>query len=32
LVSQGLLEFEGEFVRATTNGLWVLNQVISEFL
>jgi putative oxygen-independent coproporphyrinogen III oxidase len=32
LVSQGLLEFEGETVRATTNGLWVLNQVISEFL
>jgi putative oxygen-independent coproporphyrinogen III oxidase len=32
LVGQGLLEFEGEFVRATTNGLWVLNQVISEFL
>jgi putative oxygen-independent coproporphyrinogen III oxidase len=32
LVGQGLLEFEGETVRATTNGLWVLNQVISEFL
>jgi putative oxygen-independent coproporphyrinogen III oxidase len=32
LVSQGLLEFEGEFVHATTNGLWVLNQVVSEFL
>ncbi len=32
LVAQGLLEFEGETVRATTNGLWVLNQVISEFL
>jgi oxygen-independent coproporphyrinogen-3 oxidase len=32
LTTQGLLEFENEFVRATTNGLWVLNQVVSEFL
>jgi putative oxygen-independent coproporphyrinogen III oxidase len=32
LVSQGLLEFRGDFVRATSNGLWVLNQVVSEFL
>jgi putative oxygen-independent coproporphyrinogen III oxidase len=32
LIVQGLLEFDGEIVRATTNGLWVLNQVISEFL
>ena len=32
LVSQGLLEFEADVVRATSNGLWVLNQVISEFL
>ena len=32
LINQGLLEFEGETVRATSNGLWVLNQVVSEFL
>jgi putative oxygen-independent coproporphyrinogen III oxidase len=32
LHSRGLLEFDGEFVRATANGIWVLNQVISEFL
>lgn len=32
LVAQGLLEFNGDTVRATINGLWVLNQVVSEFL
>ena len=32
LIAQGLLELEGDFVRATSNGLWVLNQVVSEFL
>ena len=32
LQSRGLLEFDGEVVRATANGIWVLNQVVSEFL
>jgi putative oxygen-independent coproporphyrinogen III oxidase len=32
LQSRGLLEFDGEIVRATANGIWVLNQVVSEFL
>jgi putative oxygen-independent coproporphyrinogen III oxidase len=32
LQSRGLLEFDGRVVRATANGIWVLNQVVSEFL
>lgn len=32
LVDRGLLELDGPFARATPDGLWVLNQVVSEFL
>lgn len=32
LVERGLLELDGPFARATPDGLWVLNQVVSEFL
>ncbi len=32
LITQGLLETDGETVRATPDGIWVLNAVVSEFL
>lgn len=32
LQSRGLLEMNGDVVRATPDGVWVLNQVVSEFL
>lgn len=32
LVARGLLERDGDEVRATRDGVWVLNQVVAEFL
>jgi coproporphyrinogen III oxidase-like Fe-S oxidoreductase len=32
LQSRGLLERDGDVVRATHDGIWVLNQVVAEFL
>ena len=32
LIARGLLEMDGDVVRATPNGIWVLNTVVSEFL
>jgi coproporphyrinogen III oxidase-like Fe-S oxidoreductase len=32
LMTRGLLECDGDVVRATHDGIWVLNRVVAEFL